>query len=410
MQRLIVVRIAAGTLIALGVGSSTSTQAAARRRRATLKWRRQSQRFATRGHDPARRDPNAPGWNVFFDALLNDLRTYSTADNPADRLAALNRVYQMSVALSSVPWAPAIQIREELRQWLRPRVRLAWAERRLDDTVRNLPPSPNPSVVANRQRWVDFVSNDLGQALRDYDGATTVAQRQEALNRVHAALRSLQTQNQGHSWQPSWELQTAINDLFNQPNLDITADLSVVQPVFDQNLVTSGPIFRKGYWSQVAAGPKTGFGLLPSDNGIAFYNSQMLTSTTPITDFQNQIAQDPQGRRAAKLYEFSATSYDAAQLTVYTVLSSSGLMLWPAYNHNIDASICSAAGARGRVWPPGRQSDRHEPEQDQSEGLRGCDRQVPPADSAGGPGRGPGANCRRASSPQCPARAVPDRQ
>ena len=72
--------------------------------------------------------------------------------------------------------------------------------------------------------------------------------------------------------------------------------------------MTSGPVYRKGYWSQVTAGPKTGFGLLPSDDGIAFYNSQLLTSVTPITDFQNQIARDPQGRRAAKLYEFSATT------------------------------------------------------------------------------------------------------
>ena len=71
----------------------------------------------------------------------------------------------MSAALSSVPWTPAIQLREELRQWLRPRVRLAWAERRLDDTVRNLPPTSDPSTVANRQRWVNFVSDDLGLAL-----------------------------------------------------------------------------------------------------------------------------------------------------------------------------------------------------------------------------------------------------
>ena len=207
-------------------------------------------------------------------------------------------------------------------------------------------------MTANRQRWVDFVDNDLGQALREYDGTTTVAQRQDALKKVHDALRLLQTQNQGRSWQPSAELQTAINDLFNQPNLDITADLTVVQPVFDQNLVTSGPVYRKGYWSQVTAGPKTGFGLLPSDDGIAFYNSQMLTSATPITDFQNQIASDPQGQKAAKLYEFSATSYDAAQLTVYTVLRTSGLLLWPAYNHNIDASICSVpepGGGFGRL-------------------------------------------------------------
>ena len=96
--------------------------------------------------------------------------------------------------------------------------------------------------------------------------------------------------------------------------------MNIVSPVFDQNLVTTGPVYRKGYWSQVTAGPKTGFGLLPSDDGIAFYNSQLLTSVTPITDFQNQIDSDPQGRKAAKLYQFSATSYDAAQLTIYTVL------------------------------------------------------------------------------------------
>ena len=52
----------------------------------------------------------------------------------------------------------------------------------------------------------------------------------------------------------------------------------------------------------VTAGPKTGFGLLPADAGIAFYNSQSLTSVTPIHDFQQQIEQDPQGRKAAKLY------------------------------------------------------------------------------------------------------------
>jgi hypothetical protein len=138
-----------------------------------------------------------------------------------------------------------------------------------------------------------------------------------------------------------------VSDLFNQPNLDITADVSVVSPYFDQNLVTSGPVYRKGYWSQVTAGPKTGFGLLPSDEGISFYNSQLLQSTTPIYDFQNKLEQDPQGRKAAKLYVFSLTSLDSAQLTVYTTLRSSGLALAPAYNHNIDAQVCSAPASGG---------------------------------------------------------------
>jgi len=353
MQRHVVATLVAGMLIALGVGSSNFAQAAAPAPASYMGVEQTISSIRDSWSRPgAVADPNAPGWNVFFDALLNDLRTYSQADNQADRLIALGRIYQMSVALAAVPWAPAIQLREELRQWLRPRVRLAWAERRLDETVHNLPPSSDPSIIANRQRWVDFVSNDLGQALGEYNGATTVAQRQEGLKRVHDALRSLQTHNQDRPWQPAWELQTAVNDLFNQPNLDITADVNVVQPVFDQNLVTSGPVYRKGYWSQVTAGPKTGFGLLPSDDGIAFYNSQLLTSATPITDFQNQIASDPRGQRAVKLYGFSATSYDWAQLTIYTVLRTSGLVIWPAYNHNIDASICSApepGGGFGRL-------------------------------------------------------------
>src|SRR5207253_841890 len=106
-------------------------------------------------------------------------------------------------------------------------------------------------------------------------------------------------------------------------------DVATVAPVFDANLVQSGPITRKGYTSMVTAGPKTGFGLLPSDEGIMFYNSQAMTSVTPIWDFQNQIAQDRRGRRVAKLYQFGATTYDWENLTVTAILRPSGLELIP---------------------------------------------------------------------------------
>ena len=82
------------------------------------------------------KDPNARGWNVLFDSLLGDLNEYSKAENSTARLTPLNRIYEVSNALAAVPWSPAASLREELRQWLRPRIRLAWAERRLDETVR----------------------------------------------------------------------------------------------------------------------------------------------------------------------------------------------------------------------------------------------------------------------------------
>ena len=50
--------------------------------------------------------PNAPGWNAFFDALLAELRTCGNAQSEGDQLVSLNRIYQMSVALEGVRWTP----------------------------------------------------------------------------------------------------------------------------------------------------------------------------------------------------------------------------------------------------------------------------------------------------------------
>ena len=81
---------------------------------------------------------------------------------------------------------------------------------------------------------------------------------------------------------------------------------------------------------------------MPSDDGIAFYNKQLFTSVTPVWDFQNRIASDPQGQRAAKLYQFNATTYDWAELTITTVLQTHrGCRSAPSYTHAIDAAITS---------------------------------------------------------------------
>jgi hypothetical protein len=296
--------------------------------------------------------PNAPGWNALFDALLAQLGSYSHAESDSERLEAMNRIDQISAALSTVPWAPAANLHQEIQQWLQPRVRLAGARQRLSETVQAMPATADPNILANRSRWVNFIQDDLGHALRDYDAAATVSQRQSALHRIHESLDLLRRGNQSRAWGPSWELQSAVGDLFNRRNLDISADVNTVAPVFNANLVESGPVTRKGYVSQVTAGPKTGFGLLSSDDGIAFFNSQLLTSVTPIWDFHNQIASDPQGQRAAKLYHFDTTTYDWSELTITTVLRDSGLQITPSYRHNIDATISSqpvCGGEFGRL-------------------------------------------------------------
>ena len=68
-----------------------------------------------------------------------------------------------------------------------------------------------------------------------------------------------------------------------------------------QSSFNPGPFGGKGDVSQVTAGPKTGFGLMSSDDGIAFYNKQQFTSVTPVWDFQNRMAADAQGQRRQAL-------------------------------------------------------------------------------------------------------------
>lgn len=284
---------------------------------------------------------NVDGWNALFSGLLNDLRAYGRASDDAARQAALDRVNQVSLALESVSWPTAAGLRDELREWLRPRYRLAIARKRLEETLTALPATSDPAEQAKRRQWVQFVQNDLGVALREYEGAESVIQRQAALRRLYGALESLVHQNRGHNWQPASELEAAMNDLFNRPNLDVAADAPTVDPIFDTILVHSGPVTRKGYVSMVTAGPKTGFGLLPSDQGIAFYNSQSMVSVTPIHDFHQKLEQDPQGQKAAKLYVFNCTTYDWSNLTITATITPDGLHLSPSASHAIDATIGS---------------------------------------------------------------------
>ena len=300
----------------------------------------------------AKRQPNSPGWYTFFDALNAQFRAYTEASGEDDRYQALVRLNQFAEALQGIPWQPAAESREELREWLRPRVRVAWAQRGLVDRIKRMPVSNDPAIKENREKWVGFVDNSLGTSLRSYEGATTVLNRQRALTRLDASIDQLKNGNKLHPWEPAVELERALNNLYDVPNVDVTADLSVVSPYLNRDVVMAGPVLFKGQLSQVTPGPKTGFGLMPFDGGVAFYNSQMLTSITPIRGFNQQLANDPRGRKLVKLYSFGATTRDDSELTITAVLQPTGITITPSYKHNVNASIGSVktqGGGLGRT-------------------------------------------------------------
>ncbi len=297
--------------------------------------------------EPVKRPATAEGWEALFDAVSTALKAYSDSGDDNARLEALERLDQLAGALGTTTWKPALDVRDALVRWAEPRQRLAQARLGLVASVRALPQTADQQVQANRERWLAFTRDDLGRALKDYEAARTVAARQAALDAIHRALGALESRVKERPWPPSSALAAAASGLFSNPNIDIAADAKSLAPFLDRDPVQSGPVTRKGYVSQVTAGAKTGYGFVPSDDGIAFYLSQFYTSVTPIWDFQSRMAADPQGRRAAKMYSFWATSVDNAEIIITTTIRPSGLEIQPDYRHGISAQVWSQPAAEG---------------------------------------------------------------
>ena len=149
----------------------------------------------------------APGWRTLFGALGKELDTYAAAPDEASRLVALNRLHEMEQALIGVNWEPSSKVRSALSTWLAPRVRIAWAEKRLVDFVGG----QQATSGANSDQWVKFVGDDLGAALASYEGATTVQGRSRALKTLTGVLGALHERNQAVAWPYSTELQSAVD-------------------------------------------------------------------------------------------------------------------------------------------------------------------------------------------------------
>ncbi len=284
-------------------------------------------------------DANIQAWETFFNALQSDLKLAGTATSFSDRTTAFTRLKHHDEALGVIAWAPVGELRNSLKEWLSPRLALVEAERQLREKLATISPVTDPTGASYRDRWIQFVDTDLDGALREYEKAATVSAKVQGLDRLHASLAALNKVNTAHPWAPTVALHGALTKVYDQPNLDISADVNSLVPFLGNNLITTGPVYRKGYVSQVTAGQHLGFGLMASDDGIAFYNKQLMTTYTPIHDFQRQITSDERGQRVAKMYQFVAASYDSPELTIIGVIRPSGLSLIPQYTHAIGASI-----------------------------------------------------------------------
>jgi hypothetical protein len=292
-------------------------------------------------------DPGRVQWEGYAGELQKELGAYGAAQGDADRLGRLDALYRRAIELQQSPWAPANEVGRSLADWLGPRVSLAWAVRRLEDSIAALPPTTDPARQSHRQGWLSFVGKDLGNALQGYESARSVADRVAALEEVRSVLRDLGTRNRQSAWPPSSQLQSALVGLFDRPNLEATADVWTLAPFLSQNIVQPGPIYRNGQVAYVTPGAKTGFGLMASNDGVAFFNRQLMRADTQIRGFQEQIAADQKGQRAAKMYQFGAATTNTGETTAVVVVRPSGLSLNVNSTNNVQLCLTSAPQAGG---------------------------------------------------------------
>ncbi|QDV37969.1 hypothetical protein [Tautonia plasticadhaerens] len=335
----------------------------------------------------------AGDWGTFFDAVIGELEAQATAETAADRLAHLERLGRMRDALATKSWGPSDRTRAALADWLEPRLGVARALRDLESAVAELPgrlagdadeaetqagegpgadeppdrldedsepadeevEASDPTVddraapegshaapvdrdSALKQKWATYVDR-LNQAVRDYEGAESVADRLNASRKLRGGLASLRQTQASYPWAPAQALSAELDRLLDRPNVQVVADAGVLSPFLNQYVVNPEVIYFKGQTSYVQPGPKTGFGLMDSADGIAFYNSQWSYSTTPVNNFQQQVAQDPQGRQATNMYYFGATIYNTNHVTATAVLTPDGLFVYPQNAPNVSAAF-----------------------------------------------------------------------
>jgi hypothetical protein len=281
-------------------------------------------------------NPHAQSWFDLFNAIRADLKLYTTTDSADQRVAALTRLHKNAAALQPSTWPPAVELREELRHWLRPRVALSWAEYRILE-------KDSGADAAEREKWASFIEESLRPAVQQLEAASNVRARRDAVERVQESLSAIDSLGSPSTHDSSRTLQAALADLYAGPNLELSIDSSAISSLIGPDgIVEPGPVFFRNQWSYVTPGALRGIAFIPTPDGVQVSISQDFTSVTPIRGFQDQMEQDPRAKRATRMYSFSATTRNDAILTMTALFRmATGLHLAPGYQHGVSAAINS---------------------------------------------------------------------
>ena len=138
--------------------------------------------------------------------------------------------------------------------------------------------------------------------------------------------------------------------------------MNTVAPLFDANLVQTGPVLRKGYLSQVTAGPKTGFGLMSERRRDRLLQQAAVHERDAGVGFPEPHRGRPAGPASRQALPVQRDDLRLGRADHHhRACAARGFRSAPSYTHTIDAAITSVPTEGHGTGPRDRRSDRHGP-------------------------------------------------
>lgn len=284
--------------------------------------------------------PNAPvELKKSSDLLKSDLKKLVSTKDIDARLSAYESLQKQADGLKeNTSETAAAEAGKALERWVAPRLRaIRYAVAARDAINRG-----DSGITPAHREVYNTIVLPLVDSLEQYESADKVGLRFDAREKVRDLVSRLNDRLEELQWPDAREIIEAIESRWESPNLLITVSAEGLKPLLDRSIVNNEAIQYKGRVSYVTPGDKQGFGLIPSDDSLAFYVRQAMTSVTPVTDFEQQVQSNQGGRILTRAYALGNTIQNDSILTMSFAVRPTGVAMTPSYENNVQPQLSIA--------------------------------------------------------------------
>lgn len=269
--------------------------------------------------------------------LKTDLANQIQATDLNERLDRLKKLQEDSVKWASWTAADpaADQVSKAVNRWVDPRLKAIEYAISARDSIK----AGTNGTTDEHKKAYDEIVVPLIDVLHQYEVADKTGLRFDAREKIRSLVSRLEERLKQLSWPDAQEIINTIESRWESPNLMFTVSAEGLRPLLDRGFVNPESILYKGRVSNVTPGEKKGYGLIPSDDSIAFYIRQAMTSITPVTDFQQQVQSNQGGRILTRGYNLGNTIQNDSIVTMSVAVRPTGVALSPSYVNSVQPQL-----------------------------------------------------------------------